>query len=91
MTHYEELYSECPEENPLCDIDVDYLYDSLKDEAILCTSNATALRLHHTGFTRFLPEHFRYYLYTVECRKANQFPLGTQLWRQSNDSIKSTS
>ena len=79
--NYEDLYSECPEENPLCDIDVDYLYDSMKDDAILCDSNTEALRVAKAGFTRFLPEQYQYYIYTVECRTNNTYPLSTHLCR----------
>jgi len=80
---YEDMYASCPEEQAWCDADIDYMYDSLKDEAILCSSNEDALRLHSYGFTRHLPEIYQYYIYTVECREANTFPLNIELWRHS--------
>lgn len=61
------------------------LYDEIKDTMLLCTTNAEALQLadEYPAMTRFLPEQYRYYLYTVDCRRGNTFPKCIELWRQS--------
>lgn len=85
---YEDLYSECPEENPMCDIDIDYLYDREKDDAILCDSLDQAKRSKANGFYRFLSIEWKYILYTIDCREANKFPLTYQSWRNEQQEAK---
>jgi len=81
MSSYEDMYADCPEEDPMCDIDIDYMYDSMKDRAVLCECPIEAIQLTELGFGRFIPQDIRYKAYTIQCRRNNQFPLNIQLWR----------
>ena len=59
----------------------DHKYDEAKDDLILCESNEEALemsKIYPKSMLRFLPKRFRYYLYTVNCRKGNKFPMNYQ-------------
>lgn len=62
--------------------DGDYLFDQVKDDMILCNSDAEALQLadEYPTMIRFLPKEYKYYLYTVKCRRMNKFPKCQQLW-----------
>jgi hypothetical protein len=64
--------------------DGDIAYDEAKDKMLLCSSNKEVLTLHkqHTTLTRFLPEKYRYYLYTVDYRTKNIYAKSIQSWRQ---------
>lgn len=64
---------------------IDEKFDTAKDDMALCSSNEEALLLakQYPTMTRFLAEPYRYYLYTVSCRKSNTFPNSQQLWRHN--------
>jgi hypothetical protein len=58
--------------------DGDQKYDEAKDELILCETEKEALQMskeYPKSMMRFLPKRLRYYLYTVNCREDNKFPV----------------
>lgn len=77
MNDYEEYEEEMDDDGGY----EDYCYDKAKDDAIMCDSNEQAL-FTPTCMERFLPEQYRYYLYTVRCRENSIFAKSIELWRK---------
>ena len=73
---YEDLYSDCPEEAPMCECigdQLDHMYDMYKDDAILCTDIKEARKLSSIGFL-IQPNQFLTVFHIATCNYNNLLP-----------------